>query len=195
VLLFNPHLFNPHYTALPQDVYGFSMAPIADELAAAAAREGEVLVRPVPAAALVTPPVMLRSLDLACMAPGEQDFTASFTLTAEGSSAEVAALVLWFDVQFSERFCPEAPGTLSTAPDAPGTHWAQAVLPLPAPVATKADSPLRCRISMARSRARHRALDISLEWAGQGDGDSGARLFTMEVSPTASGAASRGVTT
>jgi protein arginine N-methyltransferase 3 len=171
---------------LLQDVYGFSMQPIADELAAAAAaREAQVIVRPVDPACLTTPPLQVHAMDLATMSPAQQDFTAHFTVSAtsaqltsssreasvmpgeepssssdQGSDAtstvEVAALVLWFDVEFSARFCKEHPVTLSTSPQSPVTHWAQALLPLASPVTLGPGQALSCRLSMARSRARHR---------------------------------------
>ena len=39
-------------------------------------------------------------------------------------------MVIWFDVEFSRRFCSQQPVTLSTSPFAAPTHWAQTVLPL-----------------------------------------------------------------
>jgi type I protein arginine methyltransferase len=177
-------------------VYGFTMAPIAGELRSAAA--GKVAVRPVDAAALVTAPALLHSLDLAAMRPGQQDFTAEAALAAlpEAASggggvaggaggaggAAVGCVVLWFDVEFSARFCPERPVTLSTAPSAPQTHWAQAVLPLRAAVELPPGGALAVRLSMARSVERHRTLDVSLEYgpmaagaaAAEGGGGGGA---------------------
>lgn len=40
------------------------------------------------------------------------------------------AIVIWFDVEFSQRFCPQKPVALSTSPMTDQTHWAQTVLPL-----------------------------------------------------------------
>jgi protein arginine N-methyltransferase 3 len=170
------------------------MAPMGDELAAAAGREGQVLVRPVELAALVTPSVRVHDMDLVTMTPGQQDFTAIFTLTPaagrDGSSGSVSvsAIVLWFDVEFSERFCRECPVTLSTSPAAECTHWAQAVLPLKQPVQLAADgssssSSLACRLSMARNRGKHRCLDISLEVTPAGGDDSARQtvVFSMGV--------------
>ena len=34
-------------------------------------------------------------------------------------------MVVWFDTEFSARFCAERPVVLSTSPHAPATHWAQ----------------------------------------------------------------------
>lgn len=36
-------------------------------------------------------------------------------------------VVVWFDTEFSPRFCKEAPCTLTTSPMAEPTHWAQTV--------------------------------------------------------------------
>ncbi|WIA42932.1 hypothetical protein OEZ86_008845 [Tetradesmus obliquus] len=197
-------------TAFWQDVYGFSMQPIADELAAAAAREAQVVVRPVDPSCLTTPALQVHAMDLATMSAAQQDFTAHFTLSASsaallssseageaasssssssGDSIEVAALVLWFDVEFSARFCKEQPVTLSTSPHAPVTHWAQALLPLASPVTLRPGQSLSCRLSMARSRARHRSLDISLEVSGPGRMKA-ARIYSMEVSSISTGSSS-----
>lgn len=35
------------------------------------------------------------------------------------------ALVLWFDTEFSDRFCKEKPVLLTTSPHEGQTHWAQ----------------------------------------------------------------------
>ncbi|GBF96074.1 arginine N-methyltransferase-like [Raphidocelis subcapitata] len=163
-----------------EDVYGFSMRPMADELRAAA--PGRVIVREVPASALVTAAAEAHRMDLAAMAPSGQDFTAEVVLAA-AQAGECSCVVVWFDAEFSARFCRERPVRLSTAPDAAPTHWMQAVLPLRAPVALEAGARLACRLSMARSPARHRALDVSLEYGAAG-GAPGAReavSFSMEV--------------
>lgn len=152
-------------------------------------------------------------MDLATMSADQQDFTATFNLTpqaAGGSTGDsssssttsggvsVSALVLWFDVDFSERFCKECPVTLSTSPSAAPTHWAQAVLPLATPIQLAAaaasdsssSSTLQCRLSMARSRSKHRCLDISLEVTPVGGGSGAAsattqaRVYSMEVTGT-----------
>eukprot|EP00882_Tetradesmus_deserticola_P031842 GHRQ01036018.1.p1 GENE.GHRQ01036018.1~~GHRQ01036018.1.p1 ORF type:complete len:251 (+),score=131.94 GHRQ01036018.1:199-951(+) len=204
-------------TAFWQDVYGFSMQPIADELAAAAAAEAQVVVRAVDPACLTTPPLQVQSLDLATMSPAQQDFTAHFTLSATSAAlvssdkvdaasgdasddsrstssssdaVEIAALVLWFDVEFSARFCKEHPVTLSTSPHSPVTHWAQALLPLASPVRLRPGQALRCRLSMARSRARHRSLDMSLEYSAPG-GQAATRIYSMEVSSSSAGSSNR----
>lgn len=48
----------------------------------------------------------------------------------EGRSGPVAcrSVVLWFDVEFSSRFCAEHPVTLSTDPRTQQTHWVQSLL-------------------------------------------------------------------
>lgn len=93
---------------------------------------------------------------------------------ATGAAAECHALVLWFDTEFSARFCKEQPLVLSTSPQAQPTHWAQTVLALRHPVTLSATAvrekgggegsaaSLRGRVSFGRSD-KHRCLDISLE--------------------------------
>lgn len=131
-------------------------------------------------------------MDLATMTADQQDFTATFQLTAAAAAAAagsssgasidgsvtMAALVLWFDVEFSKRFCRDHPVTLSTSPSAEVTHWAHAVLPLATPVSLSRGASVSCRLSMARSRSKHRCLDISLEVGQQ------ACVYSMEVTGT-----------
>eukprot|EP00879_Flechtneria_rotunda_P023524 GHRR01024886.1.p1 GENE.GHRR01024886.1~~GHRR01024886.1.p1 ORF type:complete len:142 (+),score=61.14 GHRR01024886.1:177-602(+) len=137
-------------------------------------------------------------MDLVSMTQYQQDFTAQFELTFNSSrsssnacTSDVAALVLWFDVEFSERFCKECPVTLSTSPLSEVTHWAQAVLPLPQAVRLQHHGDkLACRLSMARSRSKHRTLDMSLEYGVSSSSSSGdaqaapkqMAVYTMDVS-------------
>eukprot|EP00775_Hariotina_reticulata_P002332 gene2332-2640_t len=109
-----------------QDVYGFNMAPVAEELAATAAKQAQVLVRKVPSTAVTTNIVTVHTMDLATMAPADQDFTVTFELTGHftatdsatdhdrtadngDSTVQVAAVVLWFDVDFSARPTKRSP--------------------------------------------------------------------------------------
>ena len=106
---------------------------------------------------------------------------------ATGPPVVCHALVLWFDTEFSARFCKEQPVVLSTSPHTTQTHWAQTILTLRQPIALQAPAAaqsaaagagravppagdgqpeaaaaLRGRISFGRSD-KHRCLDISLE--------------------------------
>lgn len=78
-----------------------------------------------------------QELDLCTMTPGDQEFTAAFTLTALPSVSTptlCSNIVLWFDTAFSARHCTAHPVMLSTSPAGPMTHWAQTVLTLRTPV-------------------------------------------------------------
>ena len=58
---------------------------------------------------------------------------ADMSCVAMQSSAgpqECHAFVLWFDTDFSQRFCKEHAVKLSTSPYGPQTHWCQTVLVL-----------------------------------------------------------------
>jgi len=107
------------------DVQGFDFSHVGREARAEAVAGRRARVLSVPPAALLSPPVALRSFDLATMQPGEVEFHCELELLPSGSGGEACGVVLWFDVAFSQRFCSEAPVVLSTAPGAPATHWAQ----------------------------------------------------------------------
>lgn len=177
---------------LSQDVYGFKMAPIAQELKEAGKSHAAVL--PVSPQHLATSTVTIKTLDLCTMTAEDQDFTAEFRLTpldSDGAAQqEVASVVLWFDTDFSAARCPEHPVKLSTAPHSPLTHWAQTVLPLSQPVTlsatggAKAAKEITGRLSMARNKGKHRSLDIGLQYrAVLGDGSvvEAAGVYAMSV--------------
>ena len=180
------------------DVYGFAMPAVAEGVRSAALRE--VLVHVVQPEDVLGEGACVASFDLATIAAADQDFTADFRLTASRGPATCAALVLWFDTLFTERFCAEQPVCLSTSPFGPPTHWGQAVLTLAAPVtmapavglraggdgdaaAGSAESPavaLEGRISMARSKHKHRSLDIALSYRAVGaDGRQGEEVSSI----------------
>ena len=133
---------------------------------------------------------------MATMSVEEVDFTAEFALSgfeateAAKSNADGTVtcfgLVVWFDVEFSSRFCKDFPVTMSTSPLGPKTHWAQTLLTFKQPFVMLEDSKLggevgedcllaesvgtkdcpasvlKGRMSIARG-LRHRSIDISLE--------------------------------
>lgn len=135
---------------------------------------------------------------MAKMEVDDVDFTAEFLLSlpqTDTSNPEKEnptrtvhcfGLVVWFDVEFSSRFCKDHSVTMSTSPLGPRTHWAQTLLTLEKPVVlqspalkdensfTEVESVedlgtdafpgkgIKGRISIVRSK-RHRSIDISLE--------------------------------
>ena len=110
----------------------------------------------------------------------EDDVRLDAQASCAAQSGAIHAVVLWFDTEFSARFCKERSVLLTTSPHAPQTHWHQTILQLRQPVTWQhsaapgacAQEPdqglgravLRGRISCARS-SQHRCLDISLECA------------------------------
>lgn len=118
---------------------------------------------------------------------------------------ECHALVLWFDTEFSSRFCKERSIMLSTSPHSPQTHWAQTVITLRHPImlyATAAASgsaaehaghkaapegiasSVHGRISFARSQT-HRCLDISVECQGFAADGSAVGVPQVQLSAVA----------
>lgn len=175
-----------------RDVYGLNMGVVADSLRQSALEQG--IVRVVNPASVLTEGQLIKTLDLATMAATDQDFSSDFELPAGASPGVCHALVLWFDTLFTQRFCKEAPQELPTGPHTTPTHWAQTVLPLPAPVRlARADAgvhgaaiALKGRVSLARRGGRHRTLDISVEYSPMGVdgnvGESKVQLYSMGVS-------------
>lgn len=77
---------------------------------------------------------------------------------------ETHGIVLWFDTEFSKRFCADHPVMLSTNPDNLRTHWVQTMLHFHEAVALDHGCEITGRISMVKSAKRPRAYDISLEY-------------------------------
>lgn len=122
---------------------------------------------------LVSDPVRLHSLDLASMKRSEQDFSAAFEIDSSRCDT-CSCLVLWFDTEFSPRFCQSSPQVLTSSPHSKPTHWAQTVLPfaehIPVGSRKNPDSSetvvaFKGRLSMSRQEKMHRTLDISVEYA------------------------------
>lgn len=61
-----------------RSVYGFSMEPVADQIAVES--QGKAVIADVPASSLLTHAVPIKSFDLTSMRPEEADFSADFTL-------------------------------------------------------------------------------------------------------------------
>ena len=131
-------------------------------------------VRVVDTQTLLSNSFALHSLDLATMKRSEQDFSVPFEVQATCNEGVCSCIVLWFDTEFSSRFCKTSPQLLTTSPDSKPTHWAQTVLPLPEfiPVVSgdstedvEAIVALKGRVSMSRHKGMPRRLDISLEYS------------------------------
>ncbi|KAI7749371.1 hypothetical protein M8C21_000721 [Ambrosia artemisiifolia] len=198
--------FGKGATSIPfwENVYGFNMSSIGNELVKDAAHIPIVDV--VDGNNLVTNTALLQAFDLVTMKPDEVDFTASVQLEQKSSNSTEVDLtttkcygvVLWFETSFTSRFCKEAPTVLSTSPYTTPTHWSQTLLTLNEPIsltskmttkscamvgseanpAVKIDT----RISIARG-VEHRSIDISLEVTAVGlDGQKQkwpVQLFNM----------------
>lgn len=54
--------------------------------------------------------------------------------TAGGTPRGCYGVALWFDTDFSPRFCKETPVVLSTTPWGPPTHWQQVLLTFRTPI-------------------------------------------------------------
>lgn len=170
------------------DVYGFKMPEISKQLRAGALKTA--VVTHVDGARVTTTAARVCELDLATCSIADTEFTAEFALEAVAArrGEETNGIVLWFDTEFSKRFCVDRPVMLSTNPDALKTHWVQTMLHFHEPIvlgdsvedasarvgsAANQGSKIVGRISMVKSK-RPRAYDISLEYrAVSANGESG----------------------
>ncbi len=150
------------------DVYGFSMKEVAvQQLDHALAT---AVVKHVEGEHIGTTETEILRLDLCKCSVKDTEFSAEFKLDAledatKDQSQTIYGIVLWFDTEFSSRFCRENPVVLSTSPKEPKTHWVQTALHFPEPLVldNTSASGIKGRISMAKSTEHVRGYDISLE--------------------------------
>ena len=144
--------------------YGFKMAEISKQLLHGALKTA--VVRHVDGTHITTSSARVCELDLASCSIADTEFTAEFSLEAKDgrTGEETHGIVLWFDTEFSKRFCADHPVMLSTNPDNLRTHWVQTMLHFHEAVALDHGCEITGRISMVKSAKRPRAYDISLEY-------------------------------
>ncbi|XP_074274583.1 putative protein arginine N-methyltransferase 3 [Silene latifolia] len=190
-------------TSLPfwENVYGFNMSSIGEELVKDAAEFPIIDV--VDSNDIVTETAVLQNFDLATMKAEMMDFTSSIELQLKSDGTAKSSwcygVVIWFDTGFTRRVCKEVPANLSTSPYIPKTHWSQTILTFKEPILLSSEkanaetsglvgtdscpaSKIQLRISIVRA-PEHRAIDISLEtWGMTHDGQSRAwpvQLFNL----------------
>jgi len=165
------------------DVHGLDLGACAREARRHRDRHGAVVsVEP---GHLVTTEARVHELDLLTCRVGDEAFSTAFELQVleagkkegeekgEKKNSSLGGIALWFDVEFSERVCRDKPVLLSTSPNAPQTHWHQALLELPGPMEllesgggrALAVATVRGRISLSRGPC-HRSVDVALEVQG-----------------------------
>ena len=176
------------------DVYGLDMRAVGGALRDQGMRG--TIIRVVDATDMLSEGIKFHSLDLATMGRDEQDFSsAEFVLTpstgpstssstSSSSPSSATCFVLWFDTEFSARFCPETPTVLPTGPNETATHWAQCVLPLKEEISLAGCEGVKGRISMSRQHV-HRTLDIAVEYScvtgGGSEGPTVTQLYSIGV--------------
>tara|TARA_B100000519_G_scaffold202755_1_gene222160 strand:+ start:259 stop:2151 length:1893 start_codon:yes stop_codon:yes gene_type:complete len=171
------------------DVYGFSMKEVAvQQLDHALAT---AVVKHVEGEHIGTTETEILRLDLCKCSVKDTEFSAEFKLDAledatKDQSQTIYGIVLWFDTEFSSRFCRENPVILSTSPKEPKTHWVQTALHFPEPLVldNTSASGIKGRISMAKSTEHVRGYDISLEsypidQSGKACGKVQTRLYRL----------------
>jgi len=167
-----------------EDVYGFEMPEIKKQLFDGAMKTA--VVTHVEGSRLTTSGAQVCELDLATCSIADTEFTTEFSLSAKDGRVgeETHGIVLWFDTEFSKRFCADLAVMLSTSPDAKKTHWVQTMLHFREPITLgdQATDSIVGRISMVKSKSRPRAYDVSLEYRvknASGEGPTRIALYAL----------------
>lgn len=110
-----------------RDVHGLDMSAVAEREERRS--RGTSRVASVKPGDVVTTSQRFLRLDLCTCTEADLSFTADFDLTCPSRHRPVACsgLALWFDTEFSARFCGQ-PVNLTTSPFAQETHWVQTLL-------------------------------------------------------------------
>ena len=155
-------------------VWGYDMTAMRDEVQKQSLKTA--VVTDISGSHVITSTSTIRTFDLSTVSKEEIPFTSDFTLKPFHGTESVSAVVLWFDTEFSPRYCKDQSVTLSTSPYAKPTHWHQTSLLLESPIAISKKSSsegeigsesrpathISCTISIVKCQAHHRDLDISL---------------------------------
>ena len=110
-----------------RDVHGLDMSAVAEREERTS--RGTSRVASVKPGDVVTTSQRFLRLDLCTCTEADLSFTADFDLTCPSRHrpAACSGLALWFDTEFSARFCGQ-PVNLTTSPFAQETHWVQTLL-------------------------------------------------------------------
>lgn len=140
------------------NVYGFDMSCI-KKLAIT-----EPLVDTVDQKQIVTNCVMLKTMDISKMTPGDASFTAPFKLVANRDDY-IHALVAYFDVSFTK--CHKLTG-FSTGPKSRSTHWKQTVLYLEDVLTVCEGEAITGTMTVAPNKKNPRDVEIMLKYSLNG---------------------------
>ena len=168
-----------------RDVHGLDMSAVGERIKQGS--RGKARVAPVSPRDIVTTSHRFLRLDLCTCTEADLSFTADFQLTCPSRHQPVACsgLALWFDTEFSARFCGQ-PVNLTTSPFAQETHWVQTMLffnetvfllgegvkggSAAAPVGAAVGSErrpahgLRGTLQVTQGKEDHRALEVVLQY-------------------------------
>ena len=133
------------------------------------------VVSVVPKEEIITAVDRIHEYDLMTLKKAEVPFNSKFELrSSQVCKVDVHTLVLWFDVDFSSRFCCEKPVCLTTSPLTKPTHWGQTILHLKEAISIAPHIDSECSqdttiikgvLSVSRSSA-HRSIDICVRVRG-----------------------------
>lgn len=154
-----PHLTARIRLSFWNDVYGFRMSAVRARMIQ------EPLVAQLESTAVIlSAPHVLWHANLATVTPAELQFTAPLHLVMR-RSGRLAGLCCWFDVLFDGGSAH--PVLLTTAPDAPATHWKQTLLYLDGDHSVAAGDVLTGTLTVQRTAENRRALHIDIAYSLQ----------------------------
>ncbi|KAH9509040.1 Protein arginine N-methyltransferase 3, partial [Bulinus truncatus] len=139
------------------DVYGFKMSCMKSMVV------DEVSVRLVKPETLITEPAVIKTIDLMNCRVESLDFSTQFCLTCT-SDADMTALVGYFDTSFDAKCHTKV--SFSTGPQAPPTHWEQAVMMFPRPIPVNKNSKLSCHMTYKKHPQDSRGIIILINIEG-----------------------------
>jgi len=144
------------------DVYGLDLSPVGDHVLKSQGSRPEVTL--VKADDILSKALRVVDLDLAWI--GVEDIqelkSRHFTDVTSLDTTDYQGVCLWFDCDFQVDGGSEVV-RLTTAPDAPATHWKQTVIVLPTPGTVEEGDVIGWDLKLVQSSINRRQYVIELE--------------------------------
>lgn len=175
-----------------QDVYGFSMSPLLEEV------YDNVAIRRVPAEDLAASSAEIFRLPIHTIKVEELDFTSKFEFRLKKDADRLDGWVMWFDAFFLPSSTANLPPDIThdmckslasgsvaftTGPMGPDTHWKSGVMIIKHDAsgrnAVKAGQVLEGKINVSKGRDDKRALEISINWKDSEKAEEKSQIWRL----------------
>jgi protein arginine N-methyltransferase 1 len=143
----------------------------------------KIMIENVACDKLLTDPISIATLDLRSVASGAFETRSFISLKKSGTVHGVAG---WFTVTLTENI------KISTAPDAPHTHWKQAVFPFPEPIEVTAGDIMDWAVTLGAREENSDNTQLAYHYrcsqiSGEDDPRAAARNIRNSRCPCGSG--------